>query len=541
MRSLSDETEKKVGVADYDVIIIGGALSGSATAVQLLTRNPSLRVLIVEKSEVFGRRVGESTVEISSYFLGRVLGLTEYLNQEHLVKQGLRFWFANEKAACFDTCSEIGPKYMVSLAAYQVDRSLLDGEVLSRALALGAALRRPATVLSVQLESGGLQEVRFRCGETESSVRSRWVIDASGGIRFLARKNGWGKPNAEHPIASIWSRWRGVRCWDDPALHAEYPDFGRRCFGVRQTATNHLIGRGWWSWWIPLKGGDTSVGIVYDRRIVDLPEGEDPIARMKALLGTHPLAEKLLEHAEHDPDDVHYRKNLSYTSSVMAGDGFGLVGDAAAFMDPFYSPGMDWIAFSTASVAAMVLKERAGEGSADLAGQLDADMRLSYRRWFEAIYKDKYYYMGDYDLMSLAFRLDLGLYYLGVVSQPFKHGWQGLTQPPFTGPGTEIPFQIIRHYNKRLASIGKQRMVAKTWGKNNAGCFLPFLSYRFTSELPLRVAGSFAKGLKMELTEGWRTWFSNPESGVETVFQRKMADNPASPMAFENGINARKS
>ena len=31
----------------------------------------------------------------------------------------------------------------------------------------------------------------------------------------------------------------------------------------------------------------------------------------------------------------------------------------------------------------------------------------SYDRWFRALYLDKYYYMGDYDLMTLAFQADL--------------------------------------------------------------------------------------------------------------------------------------
>ena len=50
---------------------------------------------------------------------------------------------------------------------------------------------------------------------------------------------------------------------------------------------------------------------------------------------------------EFDEEDVHWRKNLAYYSTTFAGDGFVLVGDAAAFMDPFYSPGMDWISFTT--------------------------------------------------------------------------------------------------------------------------------------------------------------------------------------------------
>ena len=89
----------------YDVAIIGGALSGSAAALLLLRANPKLRVLIIEKSTAFSRRVGEATVEVSAYFLSRVLGLTQYLNEAHLVKQGMRFWFFNSDTTCLAYCS----------------------------------------------------------------------------------------------------------------------------------------------------------------------------------------------------------------------------------------------------------------------------------------------------------------------------------------------------------------------------------------------------------------------------------------------------
>ena len=49
------------------------------------------------------------------------------------------------------------------------------------------------------------------------------------------------------------------------------------------------------------------------------------------------------------------------------------------------------------------------------------DFTVSHRRWFDALYKDKYEYIGEFDLMSLAFRLDLSLYYWGVVEVPFQH------------------------------------------------------------------------------------------------------------------------
>jgi 2-polyprenyl-6-methoxyphenol hydroxylase-like FAD-dependent oxidoreductase len=136
---------------NHDVVIIGGALSGAATAILLLRSNPGLRVLIVEKSPALGRRVGEATVEVSAYFLGRVLGLTHYLNESHLSKQGLRFWFKNDGVESLDQASELGARYLSRMPSYQIDRSTFDEEVLRRACLAGATLLRPATVSNVRL------------------------------------------------------------------------------------------------------------------------------------------------------------------------------------------------------------------------------------------------------------------------------------------------------------------------------------------------------------------------------------------------------
>src|SRR5713226_8962104 len=135
----------------YDVVVIGGALSGAATAMLLLRQNPGLRLLIVEKSARLSRRVGEATVEVSAYFMGRVLGLTQYLNDSHLVKQGLRFWFKNDEVKSLAEASELGGRYQVRLPSYQLDRAAFDEELLRRACAEGAKLLRPASVTKVDL------------------------------------------------------------------------------------------------------------------------------------------------------------------------------------------------------------------------------------------------------------------------------------------------------------------------------------------------------------------------------------------------------
>ncbi|CAA6679615.1 MULTISPECIES: NAD(P)/FAD-dependent oxidoreductase [unclassified Lentimonas] len=490
----------------YDIIVIGGALSGAATALLAKRQAPELRILIVERSEEFKRRVGESTVEISSYFLGNVLGLTDYLQEHHLNKQGLRFWFQNEDSTCLDSCSEIGPHYNVKLASYQVDRAKLDEHVLGLCVREGIELLRPCVVKDFELNAGGTQRVSLKKGDERLQLGARWLVDCSGVSRILARKSGWLQRNESHPISTAWVRWRGVKSWDDPEIRKCFPDFAKRCYARRNTATNHLIGRGWWAWWITLKGGDVSIGIVYDERLVELPAGDKPIDRFKGLLYQHPIAPILLKEASCVDGDFHWRRHMPYSSRQMVGDGFALVGDAAGFIDPFYSSGMDWISFTSFGTADLIVRERQNRVMPEDYTARNELLLGSYQHWFESIYKNKYYYMGDWELMRIAFKLDLGLYYLGIVSQPYRLGDSSFNAAPLNGPYTRFPAWLITTYNRRLAAIGQMRMKRGTWGKCNDRHYFAFNSFSFDKSLLFRVIGSLFAWLLLELKEGWRSW-----------------------------------
>ncbi len=496
-------------VKDYDVAIIGGSLSGAAVATLLLRQEPGLRVLIIEKAPEFTRRVGEATVEISAYFLGRVLGMTQHLNEAHLVKQGMRFWFANEQTKTIADASEIGGRFQSRLPSYQIDRAVFDEEVLRRACAAGAELWRPAQVVAVELVPGGDQSLTVRRGEETATVRCRWVVDASGVAAMLARKNGWWRANDAHPTASAWARWRGVKDWDGLELATKYPEWAAQCYGVRGTATNHVVGDGWWSWWIPLKGGDMSIGVVFDQRLLDWPEEGRLGDRIKSFLMQHPVGRELLADAEWIEDDMHWRKNLAYCSTTFAGDGFALVGDAAAFLDPFYSPGMDFISFTTTATAALIAAQRRGESVAGLVEQHNRKFSQSYERWFAAIYRDKYEYMGEFDLMKLAFYMDLGLYYLGIVSQPFKYGAGSLVEPPFASPLSAPVFHLIRTYNRRLAKIARARRARGALGRTNDSQKYLVPGFTFDPGDVKKVIGAIARWGLLELTEGWMSWGTN--------------------------------
>ncbi len=496
---------------DYDVVVIGGALSGAATALLLLRERPDLRLLIIEKSPVFKRRVGEATVEVSAYFLTRVLGLMQHLNEHHLVKQGLRFWFENPCARTLEDCSEIGGRYLARVPSFQVDRSVLDEEVLQRACAAGAQLFRPASVHDVQLDDGGVQRITIRRDAAPETITARWVVDASGVACLLARAQGWWRSNTEHPIASVWARWRGVKDWDSYELSRKYPMWAQACYGIRNTATNHLLGEGWWAWCIPLKGGDVSVGVVFDQRMVEWPEGGSLGQRLKDFLCAHPAGREILHDAEWIEGDVHLRRNLPYVSTTFAGNGFVLVGDAAGFLDPFYSPGMDWISFTTVAATQLILAERSGEDISSRVAKHNRDFSVSYARWFEAVYKDKYEYMGDFELMSLAFLLDLGFYYLGVASQPFKRGVAGLGESVFSTRPSVPFFYMMRCYNRRFASIAHARKRRGIWGRKNHERRFLFGGFTFARSSITPILKAFAGWAALELREGWRTWFNRAE------------------------------
>src|SRR5512132_145072 len=161
----------------YDVVIIGGAVSGASTAILLKRRMPRLRVLVVEKADRFDWKVGESTVEISAYFLTRVLKQYDHLSREQLPKQAFRYWFVNEKVTCLREASEVGPTQLARTPSFQLDRSKLDEHLLKVAAEEGSEVWRPARVSAFELigHAGNRLTVEKENGE-RVDVSARWIV-----------------------------------------------------------------------------------------------------------------------------------------------------------------------------------------------------------------------------------------------------------------------------------------------------------------------------------------------------------------------------
>ena len=454
---------------DYDVVIIGGAFSGAATALMLKRKHPEARVLIIEKAAAFDRKVGESTTEVSSCYMTRILGLTHYLGHHQLPKQGLRLWFSNRNDQPFDDCVEIGTRYQSRLPGFQVDRAKLDSHLLELARDAGCDLWRPAKVTGFEINGGHGQRVNAMVDDAQRAASCRWIVDATGRAAMFARKLGYFRPNTEHPINAVWARFSGVKEWDSYDWRERFPDYANGCRTGREWATNHLFGRGWWVWIIPLQGGDVSAGIVYDNRIFKFPEGPTLGERLHAHILNNPVGREIFGAAKVIEGDVHALSMLPYHSEKVCDDGWAMVGDAAGFIDPLYSPGLDFCSYTSYYVADLLARSLKGEDVTEQLRHYNQQFPVTYRFWFESLYKDKYYYMGDADLTSAALLLDVSSYYAGLVRRVYGDPECAFLNLPFTGRGGRFARNVMNFYNRRFVALANRRWATGYYGKRNAG------------------------------------------------------------------------
>jgi flavin-dependent dehydrogenase len=411
--------------------------------------------------------VGEATTEMSGMFLTRRLGLWGHLEMEHLPKEGLRYWFANESVHSHADASEAGGFVRSTVPSFQLKRDVLDQHVLDLAVAAGAELVRPARVRDVAVGSFD-HRVTIEDETGAATVGCRWVIDASGRACVLGRKLGLIERNERHPTAAMWCRWSGVAHVDELAARAG-GGLAARNVSSRRLATNHYAGRGYWVWFIPLGSGETSIGIVWDKRLVGLHERTDREAAYLEFLRALVPAAELLDGATMRGQDFRYYSTLAYATRQYMGEGWALVGDAAAFLDPYYSPGLDHVGFSVEATTRIVLEDARGELVPERVAEHNRTFLRSYWRFFEAIFEGKYFYMGEADLLSAAMLMDTAQYYIFVVGPAYR-GLGRYHWMPVLGPKEAFfAYNLLRLYHARFQRLANLRVEMGEAGRRNSG------------------------------------------------------------------------
>lgn len=316
-------------------------MAGLTVARQLRQEVPEASVAVVERTTrplpEACHKVGESSVELASHYFGETLGLKDYLEREHLHKNGLRFHCGDHRGPVA-LRPEIGPAEFPIVPSYQLDRGKLENDLRAMNEADGVTLFEGESVLEIELGEP------HTIPTTQGVLEARWVIDATGRRRILQKKLGLRRESPQKASAA-WFRVRERILIDELVPSEDEAWHSRDIDKNRWLSTVHLMGPGYWVWLIPLSTGYTSVGIVAnaDRHPFATFSRKD---RAKAWLeANEPVLAERLEDLEYE--DFKVVHDYSYlTSQVLSEDRWACVGEAALFLDPLYSLGSDFLALS---------------------------------------------------------------------------------------------------------------------------------------------------------------------------------------------------
>lgn len=322
-------------MAERDVIIVGAGPAGSICAAYLA--KAGVDVLLLEK-DIFPRdkACGDMECEDIVSHLG-TLGAVEELDALSTCIRNLKL------------ISNRGNETLIPFECYCAPRYELDRILSETAVKHGAELRQSCTVTGLVTENGTVTGVRARYRGEDITLKSRIVIIADGAFSGLGKSLGIAN---EKP----YSMWIGERAYfrnvnlDKALAKDQYDAYG--VFGFSE-----LAGPGYF-WVMPVgrdgvRDGICNVGVMVND--LDAYRQADLQERFYKWSGSLPKIGEMFERAVRISPWEGGRMNDIGQGVQKAGNGYMVIGDAAALTMPLVHDGLSAAADSAKAAALAAL------------------------------------------------------------------------------------------------------------------------------------------------------------------------------------------
>ena len=330
-----------------DVLVIGGGPAGSSAATHLA--QSGIDVVLLERVGFPRNQVGESLIPHFWKFTD-MTGVTEKIEAEGFLAKagGITVWNERIQQIMFSDFGYTRP-------GLHVERDIFDNILLKHAQSCGAQVFNKVVVKKVDFSDSQWPQVSYtdkrQQGNENGSIRCQYLIDASGHSSLLANQFKTRQIiSSQMNFLSLWGYYQ-----NSLFVGVDRQPHTMDKLNQVKPVTFVMSFEDGWIWHIVLRD-KTSVGMVVPTNRTRGMDKQQREQFFRQSCVSQPQLSHLLQQAQFIEGSLQFRPDYSYYSNTICGENFYCIGDAAAFVDPIFSHGVQ-NALYNAAVSTLAIKE----------------------------------------------------------------------------------------------------------------------------------------------------------------------------------------